>query len=106
MPCARTRRGKRLCGVRPQADSYKRERFDAFWKVRPQSKPAVGARLRANAEGTERFQQVRPQADSYSASSVCTGQPAMSKPAVGARLRANTEGHGASCGSAVGAFWV
>ena len=54
--------------------------------------PAVGARLRANAEGTERFQQVRPQADSYSATPTCTGHHAMPKPAVGARLRANAEG--------------
>jgi hypothetical protein len=37
--------------------------------------PAVGARLRANAAGTERFQQVRPQADSYSAKTACTGPP-------------------------------
>jgi len=31
----------------------------------PISLPAVGARLRANTAGTERSQQVRPQADSY-----------------------------------------
>jgi hypothetical protein len=33
---------------------------------RPRSKPPVGARLRANAEGSGGSQQVRPQADSYS----------------------------------------
>ena len=36
------------------------------------SLPAVGARLRANAASTKRSQQVRPQADSYSANAACT----------------------------------
>jgi len=62
---------ERFQQVRPQADSCRRERFDAFWKVRPQSKPAVGARLRANAEGKS-LCCVRPQADSYSANAACT----------------------------------